>query len=234
MRTRIRRTLTGWLERDECATPPERWRDALAELDAAHIGTLHSLCALLQRAHPVEAARLGHLPGFGVLEEGRAAVLQARAIEEALVWAAGDEAASRLFNLLGEFPLRRTITTLLEQRLDTQAAFERLTDDPLEGWADAVLSWLRETLRRPGWQEALADEVDSGFYWHIGSAKASSLKLKRFEGGVPGAIETAVTHALSIVEAVRAGEFAPTPPPGGGPRFCPAAAFCKEFKARSW
>ena len=79
-----------------------------------------------------------------------------------------------------------------------------------------MLGWLRETLRRPGWQEALADEVDSGFYWHIGSAKASSLKLKRFEGGVPGAIETAVTHALSIVEAVRAGEFAPTPPPDGG------------------
>jgi ATP-dependent helicase/nuclease subunit A len=155
MRTRIRRTLTGWLERDECATPPERWRDALAELDAAHIGTLHSLCAQILRAHPVEAARLGHLPGFGVLEEGRAAVLQARAIEEALVWAAEDEAASRLFNLLGEFPLRRAITTLLEQRLDTQAAFERLTDDPLEGWADAVLGWLRETLRQPGWQAPL-------------------------------------------------------------------------------
>ena len=83
-------------------------------------------------------------------------------------------------------------------------------------------------------QEALADEVDSGFYWHIGSAKASSLKLERFEGGVPGAIETAVAHALSIVEAVRAGEFAPTPPPDGCPRFCPAAAFCEKFKARSW
>jgi RecB family exonuclease len=83
-------------------------------------------------------------------------------------------------------------------------------------------------------QEALGESVDSGFYWHIGSAKASSLKLERFEGGVPGAIETAVIHALGIVEAVRAGEFAPTPSPDGCPPFCPAAAFCDEFKARSW
>jgi hypothetical protein len=83
-------------------------------------------------------------------------------------------------------------------------------------------------------QEALGESVNSGFYWHIGSAKASSLKLERFEGGVPGAIKTAITHALRIVEAVRAGEFAPTSPPDGCPPFCPAVAFCEAFKARSW
>ncbi|MGC9399154.1 MAG: PD-(D/E)XK nuclease family protein [Anaerolineae bacterium] len=82
-------------------------------------------------------------------------------------------------------------------------------------------------------QEALGESVDSGFYWHISSAEASSLKLERFSGGVAGAIETAVAHALSIVEAVRAGEFAPAPPSGGCPRFCPAAVYCEEFKPKS-
>jgi ATP-dependent helicase/DNAse subunit B len=33
-------------------------------------------------------------------------------------------------------------------------------------------------------------DIADGFYWHIGSAKASSLKLRSFEGGVGGALDT--------------------------------------------
>ena len=83
-------------------------------------------------------------------------------------------------------------------------------------------------------QAALTEEVDSGFYWHIGSARPSTLKLEDFDGGVESAIETAVDYALEIVAAVRAGRFAPTPSHDGCPRFCPAAAFCEHFEARSW
>jgi hypothetical protein len=82
--------------------------------------------------------------------------------------------------------------------------------------------------------EAKGLAVDSGFYWHIGSARPSTLKLEDYDGGVTGAIETAVDYALEIVAAVRAGKFAPTPSSDGCPRFCPAAAFCEHFKARSW
>ncbi len=83
-------------------------------------------------------------------------------------------------------------------------------------------------------ERALGAEVASGFYWHIGSARPSGLKLEKYEGGVEGAIETAVTHALGIVAAVRAGKFAPTPPDGGCPTFCPAIQFCERYKPRSW
>ena len=83
-------------------------------------------------------------------------------------------------------------------------------------------------------ERALGAEVASGFYWHIGSARPSSLKLEKYAGGVPGAIETAVEHALRIVAAVRAGQFPPAPPDGGCPIFCPAAAFCERYKPRSW
>ncbi len=83
-------------------------------------------------------------------------------------------------------------------------------------------------------QRALGADVTSGFYWHIGSAKPSSLKLEKYKGGVAGAIETAVAYAMKIVAAVRAGKFPPTPPHGGCPVFCPAATFCEHFKSRSW
>jgi len=153
MRTRIRRTISDWLAQE----PPWRafWEESFADLDAARIGTIHSLCAQVLRAHPAEAARLGVMPGFGVLEEGRAAVLRSRAVEEGLAWAADDEAASHLFRLLSEFGLRRAVSTLLGKRLDAGAAFERMGDDPLRGW-DAVLEgWLSEQLDNLAWEGLL-------------------------------------------------------------------------------
>ncbi|RLC79537.1 MAG: hypothetical protein DRI81_05240 [Chloroflexi bacterium] len=83
-------------------------------------------------------------------------------------------------------------------------------------------------------EQALGAQVASGFYWHINSAKPSSLKLEKYEGGVAGAIETAVEHTMEIVAAVRAGKFAPTPPDGGCPSFCPAVPFCDQYKPKAW
>jgi len=83
-------------------------------------------------------------------------------------------------------------------------------------------------------QEALGAEVASGFYWHIGSAKPSSLKLEKYDDGVAGSIETAVRYALAIGAAVCAGQFAPTPADDGCPAFCPAVPFCERYKPRSW
>ena len=153
MRTRIRQAITDWLAQD----PPRRafWEEATAGLDGARIGTIHGLCAQILRAQPVEAARLGLMPDFVVLEEGRAAVLRARAVEEALAWAAADPAAARLFGALGEFGLRQAVSTLLEKRLDADAAFERLTEDPLQSWAAALQAWLDETLDAALWQGPL-------------------------------------------------------------------------------
>jgi ATP-dependent helicase/nuclease subunit A len=153
MRTRIRRAIADWLAQE----PPGRafWEASFADLDAARIGTIHSLCAQILRAHPAEAARLGVMPGFEVLEEGRAAVLRSRAVEEGLAWAADDDVASHLFRLLGEFGLRTAVSTLLEKRLDADAAFERMGDDPLRGWGAALESWLSGHLDGPAWGELL-------------------------------------------------------------------------------
>ncbi len=80
---------------------------------------------------------------------------------------------------------------------------------------------------------ALGDIAD-GFYWHIGSAKTSSLKLKKFEGGVNNALNTAIAHAFKHVTGVRAGRFAPSPPAAGCPGHCPGASFCWRYKAKGW
>jgi ATP-dependent helicase/DNAse subunit B len=77
-------------------------------------------------------------------------------------------------------------------------------------------------------------EVGGGFYWHIGSAQASRLKLESYPGGVEFAIETALEHALNIVEAVQAGQFPPRPPAGGCPDNCPASGFCWRYMMRAW
>jgi ATP-dependent helicase/DNAse subunit B len=87
-------------------------------------------------------------------------------------------------------------------------------------------------------RDALAlGEVADGFYWHIGStragsAKASSLKLADFEGGVEGALATALTHTFNHIAGVRAGHFPPVPPPAGCPSHCPGMKFCWRYEAK--
>ena len=80
-------------------------------------------------------------------------------------------------------------------------------------------------------QDALGlGEVSSGFYWHIQSARASSLKLEKFEGGASGAFAMAVSHVGKHVNNIRAGHFEPKPPDEGCPSYCPATGFCWKYK----
>jgi RecB family exonuclease len=72
-------------------------------------------------------------------------------------------------------------------------------------------------------------DVDAGFYWHVGSAQPSSLKLESFEGGVEAAIQTALAHTHRHVEAIHTGKFGPRVPPSGCPSYCPATAWCWRY-----
>jgi len=136
MRNRVRQAIRGYLENGG-PDPAEhgRWLEIYNALDAARIGTIHSLCGEILRTHPVEA-RID--PRFEVLEEGQTNLLQSRAIEEALARAADDREAAELFTLLGERTLRRMLTELLGKRLEAAAAFERLPADLLAHWTEAL------------------------------------------------------------------------------------------------
>jgi ATP-dependent helicase/nuclease subunit B len=77
-------------------------------------------------------------------------------------------------------------------------------------------------------------EIDGGFYWHIQSARASSLKLEKFEGGIDAAIDTAVQHVIAHVRSIRAGHFRPVPPSDGCPGYCPAIGFCWRYTSKAY
>ncbi|MFW6096480.1 MAG: PD-(D/E)XK nuclease family protein [Chloroflexota bacterium] len=69
--------------------------------------------------------------------------------------------------------------------------------------------------------------VVDGFYWHVRHAEASRFTLRE---DARAAMETAVEHAWSAVDGARQGQFAPEPPDGGCPSYCPGAAFCWRYR----
>ena len=74
--------------------------------------------------------------------------------------------------------------------------------------------------------------VTSGFYWHVGSAKPSSLRLEKYPGGAEAALDVAAGYALAHASRALAGDFAPRPPEGGCPSWCPATAFCWRYQPK--
>ncbi len=166
MRNRVREEVRKYLEQTDLSSEERvRWRALYAALDAARIGTIHSLCAEILRAHPAEA-RVD--PRFDVLDEGQVNILRSRAVDEALAWATDDQEAVRLFALLGERDLRSTLDALIKQRLDAQDAFDDLPDDGSTELAEVLLAHWQRTLadrqqqtltvllERPEWVDAVA------------------------------------------------------------------------------
>jgi ATP-dependent exoDNAse (exonuclease V) beta subunit len=93
MVSRIRREIRSRIEQAESAEARHRWRTHRNALDSARIGTIHSLCAAILRAHPAEA---GIDPAFSVLEEIKADMLLEQAIEETLNAAARQSSRAAL------------------------------------------------------------------------------------------------------------------------------------------
>lgn len=141
--------------------------------DSARIGTIHSLCAEILRAHPAEA---GLDPAFAVLEEGLAAALQAEAIGSALVWAASDVQAAALFGAFKENELRQVLSALMSRRLDVcnsvlpAGEVARMR----ERFASTLSSYLSAYLDSPEWVSSL-----SALAAHCASSPEDKLELAR-------------------------------------------------------
>src|SRR5689334_13296504 len=95
MVSRIRREIRSRIEQAASTEARERWRAHRNALDSARIGTIHSLCLAILRAHPAEA---GIDPAFSVLEEFEADLLLEQAIEETLDDAARQSSRASLLS----------------------------------------------------------------------------------------------------------------------------------------
>ncbi len=158
MRTRIRRYLTP-LPQPPLPSPDELYHErgkeaqgVEGEVETARIGTIHSLCATILRAHPAEA---GIDPGFEVLDENTSAALRAQALQAALDWTANDADAAALFALLKENALREILAALLEKRLVASAAFAAASD-PRAVWQTALARALEQYTESSAVRDALA------------------------------------------------------------------------------
>ncbi|HEY4667340.1 MAG TPA: UvrD-helicase domain-containing protein, partial [Anaerolineales bacterium] len=140
MRNRIRQAVS-----DLAATPDRGsrvpWLEIEARMDAARIGTIHSLCAEILRTHPAEARTD---PGFVVVEEGLGLTFKARAVADALGWAAGDPQAAQLFRGFSTDQLAAVLSRLLERRLESAEFLDR---DSAEALSHTLLAAIDSLLR---------------------------------------------------------------------------------------
>jgi ATP-dependent exoDNAse (exonuclease V) beta subunit len=152
LKLRLRQALDGArAEAPEASPERASLEDALARLEEAHVGTIHSFCAEILRERPVEAVVD---PAFQELSDPEARRLYARAFRE---WAQD--------KLAGGAPgLRRALGRLARlDHQDPRPPLERLQQDgwKLIEWRGFPASWRREPFDRPSEIDALVLEVQS-------------------------------------------------------------------------
>lgn len=125
MRSRVRQSVNDLARLSDSDTERQHWVALNAEMDSARIGTIHSLCTEILRAHPAEA---GIDPKFDVIDEGLAAVLQAQIVEDTMAFLVGQPEFAPLFSIVGIDQLSELLAFLLDHRLETQEAFSKNID----------------------------------------------------------------------------------------------------------
>jgi ATP-dependent exoDNAse (exonuclease V) beta subunit len=117
MRSRVRSAIRKQITSLEDQDNQHFWIDLERHIDAARIGTIHSLCAEILRTHPAQA---GIDPLFDVVDEGQAAVFISDAVEIVLTQISMDEKYLPLFELLRVKSLEEILTQMIRKRLDLE------------------------------------------------------------------------------------------------------------------
>ena len=120
MRNRLRKEITAYLAQPALeAAEHAWWDDVLVQLEAARIGTIHSLCTEILRSQPAEA---NVDPAFGVLDEALSLQLRTDAVAEAVAWAADDPGAVALFTRFSPDRLAELVADLFRRPAKGTAA----------------------------------------------------------------------------------------------------------------
>ena len=143
MRNRCRRAIQALRRQAHDSTGQLFWAGLESRMDSARIGTIHSLCTEILRAHPAEA---GIDPEFEVIPEGAGAALRAAHIENVLAWALENESLAPLFRLYSIEQLRKLLNFSLARRLDLDEWLSRSVPiDGTQGVGLALLEFTRST-----------------------------------------------------------------------------------------
>lgn len=140
MRERVRDTVEDRARQ----THDDLWQHLRAAVESARIGTIHSFCADLLRAHPGET-RLD--PCFRILDEVESGIMLADSVDEALREIADAQSAihnlqSAILNEFGPPELRTTLAEMLRGGGEVRTALELLPAD-----ADSLRARWRDDLR---------------------------------------------------------------------------------------
>jgi ATP-dependent helicase/nuclease subunit A len=164
MRDRVRQAVE---QRARSASAWERplWEERRAAIEAARIGTIHSFCASLLRAHPVES---GLDPRFAVLDEVEAGVVLSEQIEATLRAIFGEQSAmdagqfTVLLEEIGPAELRSILAEMLRGGGSLRAIVRSMptTIDELVQYWQARTSQLQAAARAelfadPTWSAAV-------------------------------------------------------------------------------
>lgn len=135
MRARVRSAIRTQVVHADQREDQLFWIGLEQQIDAARIGTIHSLCAEILRNHPAQA-KID--PLFDVLDEGEATILLAEAVETALVNISLEVKFLPLFELLRVTSLENMLTQMMKKRLELQTwltsvfSFDRFVKTALE------------------------------------------------------------------------------------------------------
>jgi len=141
MRSRVRQTLHTLAASEKDPESRKYWSDLHASMDSARISTIHSLCAEILRANPVEACVD---PRFEVIDENHAAALRASILKNTLAELVGEAAFNPLFRILGGGGLEKLLEAMLAHRLEVNEVFARE-----QNIHDLVARLLREVVDSP-------------------------------------------------------------------------------------
>ncbi len=144
MRARIRKELHHLVQ--SAAEEMERsfWRVLERQMDAARIGTIHSLCAEVIRMHPALA---GVDPQFQMMDEGRTTILRREVAAETLAEAIQEPVFLLVFEAIKPRSLEQLLVDLLENRL-ALGKWQPVTGDPWQLIHDRLsLFFESETIR---------------------------------------------------------------------------------------
>lgn len=166
MRSRIRGEMSRLAEHSEDSGDKAYWTKQLNEMDNACIGTIHSLCARILRAHPAEA---GLDPQFVILDETEAAILTDDVIAAVLNHIAEDDSYTPLLKNIPEVTLVSILKEMLKKRSEYSTAMEKscvMTKDCFTAIAGRVLENYKEAVEeiRAGITEAAFTKADDEGY----------------------------------------------------------------------